>query len=132
MILECQSPFLIPNILELAKGIDDVNQETLKELLIDCLQRKDAIILFSKKDEKLNSFLCATIEKLDGHDVVFIQSCFIKPGMNGTGNEILNRVRHWGKQQGVEYIYIMTKRNPHAFKRKYNFDFCYNMMKRKV
>lgn len=133
MIYQVKNVLLIPKILELAKVLD-TDPKALEAALIKSLGRKDAILFVDEKDELLNGFILATVEEFEGEDAVFIQSCVIKASANesNVGHELLTRIRRWGADRGLKFIYFMTRRNPKAFQKKYNFSYHTTVMRKRV
>lgn len=133
MIYAARNIFLIPKILALAKVLE-TDPAALETVLIRSLGRKDAILYVDEKEGVLNGFILATVEEFEGADAAFIQSCVIKPDGNekNVGHELLTRVRRWAAEQKVSDIYFMTRRNPKAFQRKYNFRYHSTVLKRRV
>lgn len=133
MIYALKNVLLIPKILELSKVLD-TDPQALSNVLIKSLGRKDAALYVDEKDGVLDGFILATIEEFDGKDAAFIQSCVIKPEGNekNIGHELLTRIRRWAAEQGATEIYFMTRRNPQAFQRKYNFRYHATVLKRRV
>lgn len=132
MILEVDNPLLIPQILKLAENIPETPLDKLKDMLLSAVDDREAKILIEKKDEDIRGFIFATIEKVDGERAAFIQSCYITPDMQGIGHELLTRIRTWAKENNLQNIYMMTKRDYKSFMRKYHFEFCYFILKKGV
>ncbi len=132
MIIDITNPVLIPQILEMAEKIDKMEVEALEGMLTEGLARVDAKILLEKKDEQPRGFLYATVDYFNGEEVVFIQCCYIEPSAPQAGHELMNKIRDWGREQGLENIYFLTKRNAKAFQRKYGFENAYAVLKRRI
>jgi N-acetylglutamate synthase-like GNAT family acetyltransferase len=132
MILEVDNPLLIPQILKLAENIPETPLEKLKDMLISSINDAQAKILIEKKDDDIRGFLFSTIENLDGERAAFIQCCYIKPEAEGIGHELLTRIRNWAKENNLQNIYMLTKRDYKAYEKKYHFKLSYYLLKRGV
>jgi hypothetical protein len=134
MVRQLENPLLLNRVLDLAKNIPDMDTSVLGNMLTNALASKKAVILVSETREgELNGFAFATIENLDGEDAVFIQATYIKPeDEKYTGFEFMTKMRLFGKDNRLNNIYMMTKRNPKAYMRKYKFEFAYTVLRRRI
>lgn len=135
MVYELTNSLLINRLLEMAKVVPDVNVKTLEKMLVEAITSKLSKIFVEEKGDEIRGFLLASVEELDGEDVIFIQFCVIKPMSqkeNNVGFELLNRVRLWGRDLGINYIYAITKRSPKGYIRKYGFEYYANLLRKKI
>jgi len=135
MVRQLENPLLLTKVIDLAKNIPDMDAVILSTMLTHALASKRALILISEtKEGEVNGFSFATIENLDGEDAVFVQATYIKPGEEEKyiGFELLTKLRLFGKDNRLNNIYMMTKRNPKAYMRKYKFEFAYTVLRRRI
>jgi len=134
MIYETSNPLLIPRLLEMAKVIPELPLDELEKMLIGGISSPKAKIFVEEKEEEIRGFLFATIEGFDGKDVCFVQVCAIRPVKeeNYIVFELLTKTKLWAKENKLEYLYFITKRNPKAFERKYHFDYYGTVLRKKV
>lgn len=134
MVYTTSNPFLIPKLIEMARQVPNTNIKALEKMLIEGMTSKDSNIIIDEKDDDVRGFIFATIESMEGEDCVFIQFCVIKPQEEERyiGFELLNKIRLWGKERGLKYLYMMTDRNWKPFARKYKFSPHMMVLKRKI
>jgi len=121
---------IINTIINQSGRIQGVNRETLKQMLVGSMFNDDKFLLSDIEDGKMRAFLFATVERLDGEDVVFIQACH--SDKDGTVQTILDKLIFWAKDLGIKKLVFMTKRNPLAWQRKYKFCKTYSVMERSI
>ena len=132
MIIEVDHPAQVPDILRLAENVPDISFNEIRRRIIDGLGKPDTKIIVHKRKEGITGFIYATIERIDGQDVVFIQIAYVAPSMEKIGYELLNRIKSWAKEKQLEWIYTMTPRNPKPFMRKYKFEFYAHVLRRRI
>jgi len=135
MILEVTTPLTIPKILEMARKMPHLPVKALEDMLIRGMASEKSKILVDDKEGVLRGFMYASIEHFDGQPVVFIQASYIKSDLDGAkyiGHEFISRMRAWAKESQIEYLYMMTPRNPKGYTRKYKFEFYTYVMRRRV
>ena len=125
---------MIPKLVEMAKAIPDLPIEELEKMLVGGIVSPSAKIFVEEKDHDIRGFLFSTIEMFDGKDSCFIQVCAIKPipEENQIGFELLHRAKMWAKENKLEYMYFITKREHKGFERKYKFDYYGTVLRKKV
>ena len=132
MVIKADNPILIGPILKLAENIGDVQLDELKSMLAESMTRKDSMVCVEKKDGIVRGYMLGSIERINGTDCVFIQSCYVEPNSNGVCFELLNRFKHWALENNIRMLYFMTQRNAEAFERKYKFEYCGTMLKKEL
>ena len=134
MIIQINNPLFIPKIIDLAKSIPDTNVPALEKMLIDALTSKKAKIYVAEKDNEVIGFIFGSVEEIDGEDCVFIQSTYIRPDKEERyiGFEFMTKMRLFAQENKIKYIYMLTKRNPKPYIKKYHFSFAYTMLRREV
>jgi hypothetical protein len=132
MILQVDSPLMVPQVLRLAAKVDKLEVEVLENMLAQGLQRDDAMILIEKKDDDVRGFCYATMDYMEGELVVFIQACYIEPDAPQAGHEMLLRLRQWGGSKGLRYMYFLSRRDSAAWNRKYKFDVVSHLLRRRI
>jgi N-acetylglutamate synthase-like GNAT family acetyltransferase len=132
MIYESSSPLLIPRLLEMAKSIPDMPISELEKMLVGSISSHTAKIFVEEKEDEIRGFVFCSNEVFDGKDACFIQVCAIKPLNENIGYELLHKVKMWAKDNKLEFMYFITKRNPKAFEKKYKFDYHGTVLRKKV
>lgn len=134
MIYQLTSGLLINQLEAMAKTVPGAPVQALRDMLVNSIGRKDARVFVDEKDGKVNGFIFATVEEIDGRDSIFIQFCVVKPNPNepNTCNELLSKVRKWGEEIKLRDMYFQTRRNPKAFARKYKFHYHTTVLKRSL
>ncbi len=133
MIQEIQSPLLLNQILRMAEKVPGTPMETLRQKLIQGMRRNDAKVYIYEKNGEVMGFIFSTVEEYNGEDAVWIQFCVTQEsaGPNIT-QELLGRVKSWGKELGFKDMYFVTQRSPKAFERKYKFTTAGTLMRRGI
>lgn len=131
MIQVIDNPILLFQILDMAKEIPDTPIDVLEKMLLEGIGSKDARIVIDKKDNTIRGFIFGTIEKFQGEDVVFVQSCYVSPKAPNTFHDLVANVNAWAKEKFIKSILCMTHR-PEAFARKYKFKVLTHVVKREV
>jgi hypothetical protein len=132
MVIQFNDILFIPQIVETVKKFLTVPVDVFENMLIDGMAKKDSLILVDRKEKDVRGFLFATIEGMDGEDVVFIHLSYVDPKFFKIGNELLARVRLWAKEKRKNWIYMMTDRNIQGFERRYGFRFYTHILRRRV
>ncbi len=134
MIYPTTNPLIIPKLVELAKVIPDLPGQVLDKLLIEAIVSKDAKIYVDEKDDDVRGFIFATIADFDGQPSCFVQVCVVKPVRDERYIcfELLTKVKLWAKENKLEYIYFITRRDPKGFEKKYHFDYYGTVLRQKV
>lgn len=130
MVTDVLNVEMIEQIMNNAGKIEGISRDTLKQMLMGALFNENKFIISDIDDGKIRAFLFATIEKLDGSDVCFIQACY--SDKDGVVQMLLNQTIQWSKNLGLTKIVFMTKRNPKAWERKYKFSKSYSVMERVI
>jgi len=131
MIQVIDNPILLYQILDLAKEIPDTPIDVLENMLLKGIGSPDARIVVDKKDEHLRGFMFGSIERFQGEDVVFVQSCYVSPKAPNTFHDLVANMNAWAKDRFIKSIICMTQR-PEAFARKYKFKILTHVVKREV
>lgn len=118
----------------MAKTIPDLPIDELEKMLVGGISSPNAKIFVEEKGEEIRGFMFTSIEGFDGKDSCFVQVCAIKPiaEENHIVFELLNKVKLWAKENKLEYIYFITKRNTKGFERKYHFNYYGTVLRKKV
>lgn len=134
MIYQLTNPLLIPKLLEMAKAVPDTPLDKLEKMLIEAMTSKQAKIFVDEKNNEIRGFIFGSVENLEGEDCIFIQFCIVKPikEERHIGFELLLKMRLWGKELGLNYIYTITDRNPKGYIRKYGFEHYANVLRKKI
>jgi N-acetylglutamate synthase-like GNAT family acetyltransferase len=134
MIYELDNPLLINKVLDLAKNIPNTNIITLEKMLIKMLGSKKAKVYIAEKNNEPIGFIFGTLEQINGENCVFIQATYIKPDKEERyiGFEFLTKMRLFARDSDVDWLYIMTSRKPEGYIRKYHFEFCSTILRRRV
>lgn len=132
MILQVDSPILLPMVLKLAKRVDDIPFDAFRHMLIGSLTDPNSAIFLDKHEKDPRGFMFVTIERFDAERVAFVHLAYIDPKYPNICRELLTRVRNWAKEKGLEYVYMMTPRHPAGFIRKYHFEFVTHVLRRRV
>jgi len=131
MIQIIDNPILLYQIIDLAKEIPDTPIDVLENMLLKGIGSKDARIVVDKKDDIVRGFIFGSIERFQGEDVVFVQSCYVRPEAAHTFHDLVANVNAWAKERFIKSIICMTQR-PEAFARKYKFTILTHVVKREV
>lgn len=121
---------LIEKVISTADNIEGLDRSALKVMMIRNLCTTKKFIMVDIDNDKVTSFMFATIESLDGQDVCFIQAC--ASSKEGMVQVILDNLIKWSKNAGLKKVVFMTKRNPLAWERKYKFNKSYSVMERSI
>jgi len=132
MILQMDNILFIPKVVALVKNFLTIPVGKFEDMVLNAMSNKDSLLLIDKKDDILRGFLFATIEGMDGEDVVFIHLSYVDPKLFKIGNELLARVKLWAKEHKTNWIYMMTDRNIKGFQKKYGFKFYTHILRRRV
>ena len=124
MILEFDNPLLIPKLIKLAEEVPNTPLDKLRRFMFLTLNRPNTKAYVDSQDGVIRGFIYASIEEFCGDDCIFIQFCVIKPCNDDKyiGFELLNKMKVWAREKGINDIYFSTTRNPEAFIRKYHFE----------
>jgi len=131
MILEANNMLQVPAILKLVKNIPGTPIDKVKKYFVKSVSSPDAKLYYEKHDNELRAYIYASIEELDGSDVVFIHSCYGNPKAKHIVRQLLNMIEKWGQSKGINDVYMMTNRNPKAYERKYRFEVVSFLMRRR-
>lgn len=132
MIIEIDNPILLAKIFKMAEKIEEIEIEPLKKMLTAGIGNKEAKIFVEEKDNEIRGFIFGSREYMNGKEVVFIQACWIDPHAPQAGHEMLNKIRLWAKESGIDEIYFWSYRDPKGFQRKYKFELAGYILKRRV
>ncbi len=118
----------------MAKVIPDFSTKALKKLLVNGLASVGTKVFVDQIGDEVRGFLYASIEGFDGEDCCFVQVCVVKPIREEKYIcfELLNKAKLWAKENKLEYIYFITKRESKGFERKYHFDYYGTVLRQKV
>lgn len=134
LILKLENPLLVGKVIDMAEKVPNTPIYALEKMLLAAINDKDSIVYIDDHEGEIRGFIYASKEFFDGQEVCFVQYCCVKPdGMERyICFELLNKIRIWSREQNLEWIYFMTKRNPRAFQKKYGFDNYSTVMRRKA
>lgn len=133
MIQEMQSPLLLNQILKMAEKVPGTPIEVLRNKLINGMRRNDAKVYLYEKDGEVIGFIFATSEEYNGEDAVWIQFCVTQESASpSVTQELLGRVKNWGKELGFKDMYFVTERSAKAFERRYKFTTAGTLMRRGI
>lgn len=125
MITEIKDALLIPEIMLLAAKIPSrLPLTTLEKLLYRDISSAFAKVYAVAEEGKYRGFVFVIVEEFDGENALFIYSAYMDARLNkDTTQEVWNRIKQWGRELGLRYIYCLTQRKPFGFMRKYKFEF---------
>jgi hypothetical protein len=131
MIQIIDNPILLYQILDLAKEIPDTPIDVLENMLLQGIGSPDARIVVDKKGDEVRGFMFGSIERFQGENVVYIQSCYVSPKAPHAFHELYANINTWAKEKFIKTVIAMTQR-PEAFARKYKFTILTHVVKREV
>ena len=135
MIYDIDNTLLLAPVLEMAKKVEDIPPDQVKQMLIDGIASKHAKLQVEKNREygQVMGFIFATLEKMNGEDCVFIQITYVEPGPTNkyVFFELLLKIMLWAKDMKVNWVYAISQR-PKVFIKKYKFQEAGTLLKRGV
>ena len=132
MILEITNAFQLPAIFKMAEKIPNVKKSVMEEMLTKALSRQDAKIIADIQGNEYVGFIFASVESLNGEDIIFIHLSYIKPGLVNSGHELLARLKLWSKFLGIKGLVASTHRSVKGFEHKYKFKYFSTLIRREV
>ena len=125
MITEIKDALLIPEIMILAAKMPSrLPLTTLEKLLYRNIGSPLAKIYAVGKEEEYRGFVFVIVEEFDNENALLIYAAYMDPKLDkNTTREVWNRIKQWGRELGLRYIYCLTQRKPFGFMRKYKFEF---------
>lgn len=133
MILQADNIVLLAQVVKKAEQIlENPTLTELRRLMFAALQSPKSIILVEKKDNEVRGFLVANIENVFDETAVFIKSVWFVPGKINILIEMVNKVRDWTKDKGLNSVYVLSNTNDRDNFLKCKFDNAYCIMKKEV
>ena len=122
MIYELKNPLLLPKIKEMAKNVNNINDGDLNTLLVDCVSNENAVLVVNEdRERRITGFLCASVERWRGENVVFIQLCTSDTKDKAAKFNLLTHAKVWGKRLGLKSVVIIVD-EPREYEKMYKFN----------
>jgi len=133
MILQADNAILIVQVIKKAEEIlENPTLTELKRNLFAAMQSPKALVLMDKKDGEIRGFLIANIENVFDERATFIKTIWYADGKFNILLEMINKVRDWTKDKGLNSVYVLSNNKDHDNFLKCKFDNAYCIMKREV
>ncbi len=142
MIYRASEPWAIPEVLKIIEGHKDIfniPKDKLDGYLTEAIKGENSVLFIDEKENKVVSFIYASIEEFNGEDRCFIHACVCGDKDKHTVHHFLGRVMQWAKDKGIkgkEKLMLITKIDGRfrdvLYRRKYKFEQKYILMTRDI